>query len=100
MSLSCRFSKNLPVSGREVIVGQGISGPKEMNIFIKSRERCQLNSVVVPVNGAASVCRGRISPGSSAVRNVGEERTFPLPRPVGSIVSHFAPLAQSHMINK
>lgn len=81
MSLSCRFSKNLPVSGREVIVGQGISGPKEMNIVMKSRERCQLNSVVIlvntPVNGAASVCRGRVSPGSSAVRNVGEGRHFP-----------------------
>lgn len=64
MSLSGRFSKNLPVAGRKRIVGQDLSGPVKMSIFIKSRERCHLNSVVIPVHGVASVCKGRSSPGA------------------------------------
>lgn len=58
MSLSSRFSKNLPVSGRKRIVEQDLSGPAEMNIFIKSRERCQLNFVVIPDHGVGVLFAG------------------------------------------
>lgn len=75
MSLSCRCSKDLPVPGRKRIVGQDLSGPAEMNISIKSAERGQLNSVVIPVDGVAELClQGKELTWSSAVRNVGQGR--------------------------
>lgn len=50
MSLLVDFLKNLPVSCRKIISEQDTGGPKEINIFIKSRERCKLTSVVILVN--------------------------------------------------
>lgn len=64
------------VSSRKRIVGQDPGGPAEMNISVKSRERCQLNSVVIPVMvQQSSVCRARSSPG--AVRSGGKEGFSP-----------------------